>query len=188
MTAYIKRGFTLIELLIVIAILGVLAVVVLVAINPQEQLARTRDAGRISSVTQLGHAIQAFATAHEGEYPDHALGLNCTTSADWADCLVNSGEISQVPGEVAYTITTTACTTNVEPAAEGFCYLATATVDNAIIYTALEASTNTDRCTGVGELAYTGFDASQGRGGIFCSVGEPAAVNAFGTDTLIFIN
>lgn len=37
-------GFTLIELLIVMAILGVLAVVVLVAINPVQQLARTRDA------------------------------------------------------------------------------------------------------------------------------------------------
>jgi prepilin-type N-terminal cleavage/methylation domain-containing protein len=42
-------GFTLIELLIVIAILGVLAVVVLVAINPIEQLARTRDGGRLTS-------------------------------------------------------------------------------------------------------------------------------------------
>ena len=48
MTAYLKKGFTLIELLIVIAILGVLAVVILVAINPQEQLARGRGGGRTS--------------------------------------------------------------------------------------------------------------------------------------------
>ena len=47
-----RRGFTLIELLIVMAILGVLAVVVLVAINPIQQLARTRDTGRKSGVTQ----------------------------------------------------------------------------------------------------------------------------------------
>ena len=54
------KGFTLIELLIVIAILGVLAVVVLVAINPVQQLARTRDAGRKSSVAQIGHAVAAY--------------------------------------------------------------------------------------------------------------------------------
>ena len=69
MTARIKRGFTLIELLIVMAILGVLAVVVLLAINPAEQLARTRDTGRVSAVTQMGHAVQAYDTSHNAVYP-----------------------------------------------------------------------------------------------------------------------
>src|SRR3990170_1202486 len=96
MTAYLKKGFTLIELLIVIAILGVLAVVILVAINPQEQLARTRDAGRTSSVTQLGHALQAYGASHEGDY--------VTESTTWVTDLVTAGEIAVVPGDLDYNI------------------------------------------------------------------------------------
>ncbi len=77
MTNITRKGFTLIELLIVMAILGVLAVVVLVAINPVQQLARTRDAGRKSGVTQMGHALEAFYTSQGAEYPDEA--------ANWVD-------------------------------------------------------------------------------------------------------
>ena len=84
-----KKGFTLIELLIVIAILGVLAVVVLLALNPVQQLARTRDSGRISAVTQLGHALEAFATSNNGTY----VPENVT----WITTLVNAGEIATVP-------------------------------------------------------------------------------------------
>ncbi len=70
-----QRGFTLIELLIVIAILGVLAAVVLVAINPIEQLKRGRDASRISGVSQLGDAMIHWATAQNTAiYPVAASG------------------------------------------------------------------------------------------------------------------
>src|SRR3990167_4264750 len=100
MTARIRRGFTLIELLIVIAIIGVLAVVILVAINPQEQLARTRDAGRTSSVTQLGHAFQAYGTSHEGDY--------VAETSTWITTLVLAGEVATEPGALAYTISGTA--------------------------------------------------------------------------------
>ncbi|HVZ11492.1 MAG TPA: prepilin-type N-terminal cleavage/methylation domain-containing protein, partial [Patescibacteria group bacterium] len=48
-----SRGFTLIELLVVIAVIGVLAAIVLLAVNPTEQLARGRDANRISSIEGL---------------------------------------------------------------------------------------------------------------------------------------
>src|SRR3989338_2644309 len=102
MTAYLKKGFTLIELLIVIAIIGVLAVVILVAINPQEQLARTRDAGRTSTVTQLGHAFQAYGTSHEGDY--------VAEGNTWITALVTAGEIATVPEALNYSITgTSAC-------------------------------------------------------------------------------
>ena len=97
MTA-LKKGFTLIELLIVIAILGVLAVVILIAINPQEQLARTRDAGRTSSVTQLGHALQAYYTARDGTYLDE--------NATWINDLETAGELATIPGALNYAVTT----------------------------------------------------------------------------------
>lgn len=62
------KGFTLIELLIVIAVLGILAVAVLSAINPIEQINRSRDTGSRSDAEQLLGAIDRFyATA--GYYP-----------------------------------------------------------------------------------------------------------------------
>ena len=86
MTA-LKKGFTLIELLIVMAILGVLAVVVLVAINPAEQMRRARDAGKISGAQQIGRAVVAYYTAN-GLLP---------AEATWAADLVASQELSVIP-------------------------------------------------------------------------------------------
>ena len=50
-------GFTLIELLVVVAILGVLAGVMILALNPAEAQRKTRDATRISDVATLRKAI-----------------------------------------------------------------------------------------------------------------------------------
>lgn len=55
-----QKGFTMIELLIVIAILGILAVAVLAAINPIEQINRGRDTGTRSDAEQLLGAIDRF--------------------------------------------------------------------------------------------------------------------------------
>lgn len=61
-------GFTMIELLIVIAILGILAVAVLSAINPIEQINRGRDTGSRSDAEQLVSAIDRY-NAFQGFYP-----------------------------------------------------------------------------------------------------------------------
>jgi prepilin-type N-terminal cleavage/methylation domain-containing protein len=63
-----NKGFTLIELLIVIAVLGILAVAVLSAINPIEQINRSRDTGSQSDAEQLIGAIDRFY-ANQGYYP-----------------------------------------------------------------------------------------------------------------------
>ena len=81
----IARGFTLIELLVVIAILGVLAGGILVAINPLEQLARGRDAGRKTTVQQMGNAVQAYYTSQGAVYP--------TQGATWMTIIQTSGEL-----------------------------------------------------------------------------------------------
>lgn len=64
----LKKGFTLIELLIVIAVLGILAVAVLAAINPIEQINRSRDTGSRSDSEQLISAVDRFY-ASRGYYP-----------------------------------------------------------------------------------------------------------------------
>lgn len=63
-----QRGFTMIELLIVISILGILAVAVLSAINPVEQINRGRDTGSRSDAEQLLSAIDRF-NAFQGYFP-----------------------------------------------------------------------------------------------------------------------
>lgn len=59
----LAQGFTLIELLIVIAVLGILAVAVLSAINPIEQINRSRDTGSRSDAEQLIGAMDRFYAA-----------------------------------------------------------------------------------------------------------------------------
>lgn len=50
-------GFTLIELLVVIAIVGILAAVVLLALNPSEMLRRSRDATRMNDLATINRSI-----------------------------------------------------------------------------------------------------------------------------------
>lgn len=54
------KGFTIIELLIVIAILGVLAVALLITINPGEAQKKTRDAERLSHLKTLQILLDQF--------------------------------------------------------------------------------------------------------------------------------
>lgn len=58
----------MIELLIVIAVLGILAVAVLAAINPIEQINRSKDTGTRSDSEQLIGGIDRFYT-QKGYYP-----------------------------------------------------------------------------------------------------------------------
>ncbi|OGG10302.1 hypothetical protein A2154_02575 [Candidatus Gottesmanbacteria bacterium RBG_16_43_7] len=64
-----RRGFTLIELLVVIGIIGILAAVVLVAINPARQFAATRDTQRRSDLYSLTNALYQYAAEHNGLLP-----------------------------------------------------------------------------------------------------------------------
>lgn len=163
----LKAGFTLIELLIVMAILGVLAVVVLVAINPAEQLARTRDAGRFSSVTQIGHALQAYYTSHNATYP--------TESSTFISDLSTSGEMGSVPA----LITSGSYTECGGTKQSGWCYDSNAT--DTIVYTRLESQSYQSKCSSGN--AYVLFSTRQGRGGTYCKASEPTA-----SDTFVFVN
>src|SRR3989339_447380 len=62
------KGFTLIELLVVIAVLGILASVVLVAINPGERINEANDAGKKSDVGQVATALESYFTNNLGSY------------------------------------------------------------------------------------------------------------------------
>ncbi len=53
----LQKGFTLVELLIVTAIVGLIALVVFMIINPLEFALRSRDANRISDINSLNSAV-----------------------------------------------------------------------------------------------------------------------------------
>lgn len=77
-----QHGFTMIELLIVISILGILAVAVLSAINPVEQINRGRDTGSRSDAEQLLSAIDRY-NAFKSYFPwqtsvNDSIGLPLT--------------------------------------------------------------------------------------------------------------
>lgn len=65
-----EKGFTLIELLVVIGIIGILAAIVLVAVNPGRQFALARDQQRRSDLYSMTNAIYQFAAEHDGNLPD----------------------------------------------------------------------------------------------------------------------
>lgn len=163
------KGFTLIELLIVIAILGTLAVVVLLALNPVQQLARTRDAGRVSAVTQLGHAIEANATTSNGQY--------LAVSGTWITSLQQAGEIASLPAAIAYSApgtgthpTASACTVNVQ---NGICYVAYgAPRSRAIVYMRLESGAQNNRCPGATQAAWAVYSSANSSGGVLCTAGQ----------------
>ncbi len=80
----INRGFTLIELLIVITLLGILAVAVLSAINPIEQINRSRDTASRSDAEQLINAVDRYY-ATRGYFPWVASAQSENTALDWVE-------------------------------------------------------------------------------------------------------
>ncbi len=100
-------GFTLIEMLIVIAIIGILAVAVLSAINPVEQMKKARDTRRRSNAAELLNGLERYYTTHE-VYP---TGFPTSTgtcrgtlvSSTMVNTLVTEGELKP---EFATRITT----------------------------------------------------------------------------------
>jgi prepilin-type N-terminal cleavage/methylation domain-containing protein len=66
-TAYSsRRGFTLIELLIIVGVIGILAVVVVILINPAELLKQSRDSNRLNGFSALNLAVSDYSATQRG--------------------------------------------------------------------------------------------------------------------------
>lgn len=143
-TSKFSRGFTLIELLVVIAILGILAGSILVAINPFEQLAKSRDAGRKTTINQLGHAVESYYSAQNTTYPTQGTQWMTTGTTGGLTGLQAAGELKNLP------VAATPACTNAVVAQNGYCFETDGT--NAIIYVPGEST---------GEKARAGCTSSQ---------------------------
>ena len=64
-----KRGFTLLEILLVVAAITILAGIVILAINPNKQLADTRNSQRWMDVNAVLSAVYQYSIDNNGNLP-----------------------------------------------------------------------------------------------------------------------
>lgn len=182
-----SKGFTLIELIVVIAVLGVLAAVVILGLNPVEQIARARDAQRKTTLGQLARALQAYATSNNGTYPVAAggavpptptpvsVGLNTPTPipptpapapGTWLGTLQSAGEIKSAPA-----ISGTTCTLNVQ---SGYCYGTGIIAGNseAIVYVKLGSLSEKSKCADTDETYFL-WSSVDNKTGVVCRTSDP---------------
>ncbi len=178
----LQKGFTLIELLVVIAVLGVLATIVLLAVNPGEQLARARDTSRIAGVTQLGRALQAFYTANGGSLAKVPSGPAAGPAIDWMLPMINSNDLKVEPVNPNWGTPPVAaknCTIvgyqNSQPVplpnAGQYCYRVDllGAANNAVVYLKLESALYNNKCPTGSPNAYGVFSTADARFGVVCN-------------------
>lgn len=92
-----QRGFTLLEILLVVAAIGILAGIVVVALNPGKQLADTRNAERQSEVTTILDAVNQYQIDNDGDLPGGittSFQEICQTGASSCSSLVELSELT----------------------------------------------------------------------------------------------
>lgn len=63
------KGFTLLEILLVVAAIGILAGIVILALNPAEQLSQTKDAQRSVDVNTILNGVYQYSLDSDGVLP-----------------------------------------------------------------------------------------------------------------------
>lgn len=77
----VQKGFTLLELLIVLSVIVILAVALILVINPAETLKKSRDSQRISDLTTLKTALGIYSTTKTPVLLDNGTNSTCKSGS-----------------------------------------------------------------------------------------------------------
>jgi prepilin-type N-terminal cleavage/methylation domain-containing protein len=106
----VSKGFTLLEILLVIATIGILAAIVLVAINPNRQINQARQAAINSDRNTIEKALQQ-ALIDTGSYPVGLDGVQkkvCSNTVNTPGCVdlrsLIPDYIAAIPSSTTYTV------------------------------------------------------------------------------------
>ena len=91
----LRRGFTLVELLVVVAILGILAAGVLVAINPIEQTNKARDSTAVVKAKEFTSGCERYY-ASNGVFPASCAALETANELIANSCATLTGGLPPV--------------------------------------------------------------------------------------------
>lgn len=92
-----KKGFTLIELLVVIGLIGLLAAVVLIAVNPARQFALGRDSQREGHVNAILNAVGQNLAENQGTFTCAGVTIPACNAADPNDLRIRQDETDLAP-------------------------------------------------------------------------------------------
>lgn len=104
---HVKKGFTLLEILLVVAIIAILAGIVIFAINPNKQLADTRNTQRQADVNTILSAVYQYSVDNSGAMPSgvtttateicKTAAASCTDLADISAVTINEKYLTSIP-------------------------------------------------------------------------------------------
>lgn len=160
----------------VVAITALLAIIIFTLLSPTQQLAKSRDVGRIRAVQEVGRIMEAFALGR-GSYVPESPTTGCDP-LNWMGCLVAAGELSSVPDVINYNVNGTEVCEADDASLDqhirgveinGICYNSENNLGSMpmVIYARMEANANISLCT-PGQWAYFTYSSADGRGGIIC--------------------
>lgn len=81
-----QGGFTLLEILLVVAAIGILAGIVIIAVNPGKQLGDTRNAQRRVDVNTILNAVYQYSLDNNGSLPTAITNTDTEICVDAGTC------------------------------------------------------------------------------------------------------
>ena len=135
---YTVAGFTLLEILLVVAAIGILAGIVIIAVNPGKQLGDTRNAQRRTDVNTILNAVYQYSIDNNGNLPTSITETPteiCMTDAESCSGFV---DLSVLTADEEY-LTSIPIDPSANCSANGVCYQISKSANSRVTVSAPDA-------------------------------------------------